>query len=65
MEHQFQYRNYFGSINYSEEDKVYWGKILYITDSVTYEGQDEADLQQSFEDTVDDYIDMKLRYGKE
>lgn len=56
MTKKLTYKNYTGSVEYSEEDGVFFGKILYIPDLVLYECDSEEGLQQSFENAVDEYF---------
>jgi hypothetical protein len=60
----FIYKNYFGSTRYSEEDEVYNGKILGISDLVTYESKNLLKLKIEFEKSVDDYIETCLTINK-
>jgi predicted HicB family RNase H-like nuclease len=50
------YKGCTGSIEYSEEDKVFYGKILNIKDLVLFEGYCLEELEQAFQEMVDDYI---------
>lgn len=52
------YRNYTGSVEYSEADGVFHGKVLNINDLVSYEANDENSIQQAFEEAVDDYLSI-------
>lgn len=52
------YRNYTGSIEYSEADGVFHGKVLNVTDLVSYEADDEDGIQRAFEEAVDDYLSI-------
>ena len=56
----FSYRGYTGSVEYSDEDKVYFGKILNTKDLVLYEAETPSKLKIEFEDAVDDYISYRL-----
>lgn len=62
---QMKYKGYIGSAEVSVEDKVVFGKILHITDLVTYEADDPASLQSAFEAAVDDYIEDCRESGRE
>lgn len=53
---EFIYKGYKGSFEYSENDSIYFGKILDIKDLVSYEGKTLALLEQLFQETVDEYI---------
>lgn len=51
------YKGFIGSAAYSENDKVFFGKIENIDGLVNFEGETIAELQDSFHEAVDDYID--------
>jgi predicted HicB family RNase H-like nuclease len=51
-----KYKDYRGSVNYSDADGVFYGKLEGIRDLISYEGQDVDSLQTSFEQVVDDYL---------
>ena len=50
------YKNFYGSVAYSFDDKCFYGKIESINDLVNYEGIDVRKLKESFEEAVDDYM---------
>lgn len=60
-----KYKNYMGSIEYSLEDRCLCGKILFIDDLVTYEGNTIDELEESFKYMVDDYLKTCKEIGKE
>lgn len=62
----FQYKGYEGSALYSETDKVWHGKITNITDLVTYKNNTLISLEFSFQEAVEDYIELckLLKDGK-
>lgn len=51
-----KYRNYTTTVEYSEEDKVFYGKIEGIKDLVNFESEDLNGIEQAFHDAVDDYV---------
>ena len=57
MINQLHYKNYTGSVFFSEEDGVFYGKIEGISDSVSFEGESVKMLTQDFHDAVDDYLE--------
>ena len=59
------YKGYRGDYQYSHEDKVYHGKLLYINDLVNFESENENDIKKSFEEAVDDYLEFCKADGKE
>ena len=46
---------YEGSIEYNSEDKIYHGKILNISDTITYEGATPTLLLVDFHKAVEEY----------
>lgn len=50
------YGKYLGSIEFSLEDKCLFGRILFINDSILYEGQTIEGLEIAFKEAVDDYL---------
>lgn len=53
---KLHYRGFTGSIEYSDEDGAYFGKILDIKDLVTYEADSISELNSEFIGVVDDYV---------
>lgn len=52
-----KYKGYTGSVDYSEEDNVLYGKVLGMSkDAITYEGTTIGDLKADFEEAVDNYL---------
>jgi len=46
------YNNYSGSVEFSAEDNIFYGKILGINDLVNFEGASVKELRSSFEKAV-------------
>ncbi len=51
-----QYKGYHGSVEISPEDNVLYGKLLFISPLVTYEGTTAQDLEDAFKEAVDSYL---------
>lgn len=51
-----QYKGYLGSYKISLEDEVFFGKVEFIKDLVSYEGTNASELKAAFEEAVDDYL---------
>jgi predicted HicB family RNase H-like nuclease len=51
-----QYKGYFGSVHYDDEDRIFFGRIEFVRALVSYEGTDAASLRSAFEEAVDDYL---------
>ena len=55
--HTFRYKDILGSVEADIESKCLYGKLLHINDLVTYEANTLKELELSFKEAVDDYID--------
>lgn len=65
MNDTFKYKGYTGSIEISIEDKCLHGKILFVTDVISYEAKEVETLEPAFREAVDDYIETCKELGKE
>ncbi len=50
------YKGFNGTIEFSEEDGCYFGKVLNVDGLVLYEGSNIDELRQDFQNAVDDYM---------
>ena len=53
-----QYKGYVGSVEFSEADGLFFGKVLGIRALISYEGANAAELVADFHDAVDDYLSL-------
>jgi len=60
-----EYKEYFGSVNYSDEDQVFFGKIEHIRSLVSYEGETVQTIKKAFQEAVDDYLEFCEQEQKE
>lgn len=65
MSNMMEYKGYLGSVNYSNEDSVFYGKIEFIRSLVSYEGQDVESLRTQFREAVEDYLQLCQSKGRE
>jgi ribosomal protein S4 len=65
MTNKLKYKNYYGTVNYCDKDKIFYGKIEGITDSITFEGDSIESIQKSFNEAVDDYVQICNELEKE
>ena len=56
MKNAMTYKGYIGTVEYSEEDDLLFGRIGGIRDIISYEGGSVAEIREAFEDAVDDYL---------
>jgi len=65
MSNMMKYKGYYGSVNFSAEDKVFYGKLEFINSAVLFEGTDIKSLEKDFKEAVNDYIEMCEKKGLE
>ena len=53
-----KYKDFIGSVNFSEEDEVFYGKIEGINALVTFEGNSVVTLKKAFKEAVSDYLEF-------
>ena len=58
MKDMMRYKGYLGSVHYSDDDQIFYGKIEFIRSLVNYEGTDVTNLKAAFVEAVDDYVDL-------
>ena len=51
-------KGFIGSVHYSDEDQVFYGKIEGVNDLVTFEGISVKELKESFKEAIEDYIEL-------
>ncbi len=51
-----QYKGYYGSVGISTEDNILYGKLLFISPLITYEGVNAKQLESSFMEAVESYL---------
>ena len=50
------YKGYVGSVEFSEEDAVFHGKVVGIKALISYEGDSVSTITQDFRNAVDEYL---------
>ena len=63
MNNTIIYKGYIGSVEFSETDRVFHGKVQGIRSLVSYEGSNADELINDFHEAVDDYLDMCQMHG--
>ncbi|WP_236869777.1 type II toxin-antitoxin system HicB family antitoxin [Candidatus Bandiella numerosa] len=58
------YKGFHGSINFDQEEKLFYGQIEFIKDFVNYEAKDADGLINSFQEAVDDYLSTCKQLSK-
>lgn len=56
MKH-LEYKGYTGTIEYSKEDELLFGKVLGIKSLLSYEGSTGTELEMDFNRVIDEYLE--------
>lgn len=65
MNNTIQYKGYLGRVEFSEEDGIFYGKVMGIRSLISYEGENAKDLLDDFHGAVDDYLEICKSERKE
>ena len=60
-----QYKGYQGTVEISPEDNVLYGKLLFISPLITYEGTTAQEIDTAFKEAVDSYLSDCMAEGIE
>ena len=58
MNNIMEYKGYVGSVEFSESDGVFFGKVQGVRSLISYEGTDAISLVNDFHEAVDSYLDL-------
>ncbi len=65
MNNTMHYKTYIGSVEFSEADGVFYGKVMGIRALISYEGETAKELVEDFHGAVDEYLELCQAEGKE
>ena len=65
MSNYLHYKNYIGSIEFSEEDAVFHGKVIGIKPLISFEGDSVSTITNDFHNAVDEYLAFCEETGKQ
>ena len=65
MSSTIEYKDYIGSVEYSHEDRCFFGKIEMIDDLITFEATTVDELETNFKNCVDEYIQTCKQLNRE
>ena len=65
MNNTIEYKGYIGSVEFSEEDNLFFGKVMGIRSLISYEGENSTDLINDFHNAIEDYLEACKAEGRE
>lgn len=60
MKNILKYKGFIGSVNFSAEDRAFYGKVEGINDLVTFEGTTVDELEDAFKYMVEEHVQDKF-----
>ena len=64
MTKQLTYKGYSATVEFDADDRLFFGRLNGIADSVTFHGESAAELVEAFEQAVDGYLAMSEQLGR-
>ena len=58
MNNSMEYKGYVGSVEFSENDGIFYGKVQGIRSLISYEGTNASELVSDFHGAIDDYLEL-------
>ena len=56
MKDVLNYKGFIGSVHFSADDSIFYGKVEGVTDLITFEGETVKELTEAFHYMVDEHI---------
>lgn len=63
MSNYIEYKGYFGSVEYSAEDGLLFGKVQFVDSLLAYDGTSVSEIETAFQETVDSYLQFCQKTG--
>ena len=60
-----QYKGYTGHVEFDDEAGLFHGEVIDLRDVVTFQGTSVEELEGTFRDSVDDYLEFCEERGEE
>lgn len=64
MSSTMTYKGQTARIEFDDRDNIFVGRLVGITDLVSFHAESVADLRAAFEESVDDYLEVCEKIGK-
>lgn len=65
MNNVMEYKGYHAKFEYESEDETFVGIVIGIADKLCFEGESVDELKEMFHQSIDNYLEMCEKYGKD
>lgn len=59
------YKGYSGHVSFDDEAKIFHGEVLDTKDVITFQGRSVDEIETSFKDSVDDYLEFCIERNEQ
>lgn len=60
-----KYKGYTGYVVYDDEARIFHGEVVALKAVITFQGTTVDEIEQTFKDSIDDYLDWCKKRSKE
>ena len=64
MSNYLEHKGYYGTVEYSSEDRLFFGKVQFVDSLLAYDGVSIDEIEAAFKETVDSYLVFCKATGK-
>lgn len=64
MSNYLEYKGYLGTVEYSSEDQLLFGKVQFVDSLLAYDGSTVEEINLAFRETIDSYLEFCKEVGK-
>lgn len=65
MGKMMEYKGYHASVEFDPDDNIFVGEVFGIADMLSFHGSSVVELKQTFEQSIDNYLELCATIGKE
>jgi len=59
-----EYKGYHAEIKYSDEDRLFVGQVVGVSDTLAFHGASVSELEEMFHQSIDNYLELCREFGK-
>ena len=59
-----EYKGYHAEIKYSDEDRLFVGQVVGVSDTLAFHGVSVSELEEMFHQSIDNYLELCREFGK-
>ncbi|HLE14048.1 MAG TPA: type II toxin-antitoxin system HicB family antitoxin [Anaerolineales bacterium] len=63
MADMLNYKNYTGIVEHDPHGRIFTGEVIGLRDTITFQGRTPDELEHSFRESIDFYLEMCARDG--